>query len=283
MHNGYNGLEGAPECVGHLKSLGKKLIILSNTSSPSQTALQKLPKLGFQKEDFLGAVTSGEEASRHIKETYGSKPTKVLWITWSSDTQPSPRNFLDLCGDSISLLNVDEATEADLIIAHGAGVIQGHSEETSIGDFMSKGDLSFLEPIFEKCVKQKIPMVCANPDFIVVKPDGSRGHMPGKIAQLYENFGGSCTYFGKPHVPHFEACLRELGLVKDKVAHVGDSLHHDVAGANGAGIDSIFVTGGVHRDELGADLGILPEVEDLARVFETEGHIPTHVVPMFRL
>ena len=126
-------------------------------------------------------------------------------------------------------------------------------------------------------------MVCANPDYIMVKPDGSTGHMPGKIAQCYEQLGGKCSWFGKPHVPHFQACLRDLGLDKSRVAHVGDSLHHDVAGANGAGIDSVFVAGGVHRKQLGSELGVLPPKEALKKLFEEEGQTPTHVVPMLKL
>ena len=60
MHNGSNALPGSIECIRELKDRGKKLIVLSNTSSPSAVALRKLPKLGFNKEWFVGAVTSGE-------------------------------------------------------------------------------------------------------------------------------------------------------------------------------------------------------------------------------
>lgn len=95
--------------------------------------------------------------------------------------------------------------------------------------------------------------------------------------------GADVTVFGKPHVEHFEACLRDLQLPKDRVAHVGDSLHHDVVGANGTGIASIFVAGGVHRDELGSELGELPSDEALEKLFEQHGTTPTHVVPMLKM
>jgi ribonucleotide monophosphatase NagD (HAD superfamily) len=42
------------------------------------------------------------------------------------------------------------------------------------------------------------------------------------------------------------------------VAHVGDSLEHDIVGANAAGIDSIFVIGGIHAK----DLGLKPTASD---------------------
>ena len=90
-------------------------------------------------------------------------------------------------------------------------------------------------------------------------------------------------YFGKPHVPHFEACIRDLGLEKGRVAHVGDSLHHDVAGANASGISSVFVAGGIHREELGSELGAVPDQKALEKLFETHAETPTHIVPMLKL
>jgi ribonucleotide monophosphatase NagD (HAD superfamily) len=106
--------------------------------------------------------------------------------------------------------------------------------------------------------------------------------------------GGKVTVFGKPHVQHFEACLRDLGLPKSRVAHVGDSLHHDVVGANVAGIDCIFVMGGIHQDELLLEDGIsageknnsssIPSRNMLKQLFQNHGNItPTHVVPLFKL
>ena len=108
--------------------------------------------------------------------------------------------------------------------------------------------------------------------------------LTGKIAQQYESMGGKVTFFGKPHVEHFEACLRDLGLPKPRVAHVGDSLHHDVVGANSTGIDSIFIAGGVHREELEAySLGEIPSSKMLEQLFREHGITPTHVVPLFKL
>ena len=159
----------------------------------------------------------------------------------------------------------------------------GEASEMSLGSFADDGNMSIIDPILTQCVERNLPMVCCNPDFVMVKPDGTKGHMPGKIARRYEELGGSCQSFGKPHVPHFEACIRDLGLPTDRVAHVGDSLHHDVAGANASGVASVFVVGGVHREELGAPLGVLPEKEDLNKLFEAHALTPTHVVPMFRM
>lgn len=302
MHNGKTGLEGAAELVLEMHALGKKLIILSNTSSTSDAALRKLPTLGFDPAHFLGAVTSGEEASRYVRETttYGGKTTttKALWITWPDTHTPSPDEFLRKCGDNLELLDPrDESSvdRADLILGHGCGVLRGGGASVvPLGDFFTTGntDDAVLRPFLERCRANDVPLVCANPDFVTVAaPDDDDGtssprrrHMPGAYARLYEEvLGGRVKSFGKPHVPHFRACLRDLGLSADRVAHVGDSLHHDVQGANKAGIDSVFVVGGVHQATLGTPGGELPSEDRLRDLFATEGgHVPTHVVPLFR-
>jgi len=154
---------------------------------------------------------------------------------------------------------------------------------SSLGSFMTDGSFDSIDPLLAECAKRDLPMVCANPDFIVHLAGGEIAHMPGKMLQRYQDLGATKVYsFGKPHVEHFEACLRDLGLDKNQVAHVGDSLHHDVAGANACGVDSIFVAGGVHCKELGP-VGVLPSEAALEDLFSEEGHVPTHVVPMFRL
>jgi ribonucleotide monophosphatase NagD (HAD superfamily) len=293
LHNGTNALEGATQCVSTLYNEGKKLIILSNTSASSAATITKLPKLGFDPNHVIGAVTSGEEAAHHIVSKYGNDDAKkqgkkkALWFTWKYPKSPSPyKDFFALCGDNVE--PAESVEDADFMITHGSDCIRGPGEdgeakEEMLDDFFVKGDLTYVDKVLKRALERGLEMVCANPDFVMVKPDGSKGHMPGKIAQRYEELGGSCTSFGKPHVPHFEACIRDLGLAKERVCHVGDSLHHDITGANDSAIPSVFVVGGVHREELSCELGSLPEKEKLEALFKKEGQTPTHVVPMFRL
>ena len=297
LRNGDASLEGAPDLVRKLANsdeFNKKLVILSNSSSSSESCKAKLPALGYDPKDFLSVVTSGEEAGRHIREEYGEKKTKkALWFTWKASRSLFPLRFLELCGNVP--VTVDPS-EADYVILHGVDVLRGPGEdgeatEISLGDFHmsgkmdenSDGGTTTIESVLKVCADRGLPMVCANPDFITVKADGSSAHMPGTIVKRYEELGGSCLSFGKPHVPHFEACLRDLGLPRDKVVHVGDSLHHDVKGANDSGIDSVFVVGGVHLTELGAELNTVPSKDALTELFEKHSEVPTHVVPMFRM
>mmetsp|Transcript_43787 Transcript_43787/g.85941 ORF Transcript_43787/g.85941 Transcript_43787/m.85941 type:complete len:230 (+) Transcript_43787:200-889(+) len=227
---------------------------------------------------FEGAITSGEEASKYILENYQGK--RALWFTWDKNTTPSPLSFLQKCG-SIKLAVSED--DADFIIAHGTkNIWYNGGSLTSMEQLFACKDFNSVDGILKKCADKNLPMVCANPDFTVIRPDGSRSFMPGVVARRYEEFGGKCSYFGKPYVSHFEACLKILSLDKSRVAHVGDSLQHDIAGANAAGIDSIFIVGGIHRKDVGVGLGRIPKEEKLQKLFDSTGEQPTHVVPLLR-
>ena len=64
---------------------------------------------------------------------------------------------------------------------------------------------------------------------------------------------------------------------------VGDSLHHDIVGANKAGIDSIFVTGGIHADELLVkDIGQSADPRALKELLEKGAGQPRYVIPSFK-
>jgi HAD superfamily hydrolase (TIGR01450 family) len=277
MHNGESALDGAPECIRQLKARNKRLIILSNSSSLSSAALGRLGKLGLDANDFVGAVTSGQEASQYIRNKYQNK--KALFFTWKSSM-----DFLAQCG----IQAANSVDEADFVLLHGCEVLRGPerggvAKEIPLG-FFESGNTSLIEPILELCRHRNLELICCNPDYTYISPDGRTKHMPGKISEMYrDQFHGTVHNFGKPHRKHFEACVRMLGLPKERICHVGDSLHHDIKGANDSGVASIFVSAGVHKKELG-----VIQDEDIASkdcldaLFTKHGHTPTHVVPMFQ-
>lgn len=322
LHNGVEALPGAIDCVEALHKAGKQLIVLSNTSAPAKAALAKLPKFGFTKECFRDAVTSGEEAAKHLAATYQDGQA-ALFLTWDTSLGPNnprltatPQQFLEKCqptnGRGIQV--AESLDSAQLVLCHGSEVwYRGDKQEdVPLTNFITEGSfVEAVDPLLQSCVQRKLPMVCANPDHVVVTPSGDGvAHMPGKIAQRYKdllhesllNEGQTnekaqqqvselCKIFGKPHVEHFQACLQRLGVSPDRVAHVGDSLHHDIAGANACGIDSILITNtGIHARDLGvvtpsstlAEL-LIPDQDRLDALLEKEGIIPTHVVPAFRM
>jgi len=354
IHNGSEALHGAVACIEFMNKQQKKMAILSNTSSPSHVAKERLVKYGLREDLFVGGlVSSGEECAKYIRHHYCNsndisssdcsysggnnikrQAKKALWFTWKESEKQNPMQFLSYCEDydgQRSEAIIDIATsvdEADFILLHGSEVWRKCREIDSLSSsnedddvivdlkFLYDEDYKVVDELLQESADKGLPMFCANPDSIVGLPNGVVGNMPGKIAIRYENKGGKVYHFGKPNPRHFHSCLENLGMefgVNTKihgVAHVGDSLHHDVVGANAAGIDSIFVLGGIHAKELGLcatgsdeHSGIVivdrrdPEREEEGKsymtkaeltaklnvMFEEAGIKPTHVVPSLSL
>ena len=79
----------------------------------------------------------------------------------------------------------------------------------------------------------------------------------GAIADRYAAKGGDVIYAGKPYRPIYEQAMaaahqargRETG--RSRVLAIGDSVRTDLKGAAAFGIDCLFVTAGIHAEELG--------------------------------
>lgn len=98
-----------------------------------------------------------------------------------------------------------------------------------------------------------LTMLCANPDLVVHR--GTRLlYCAGSLAKNYEEMGGDVIYYGKPHLPVYDAALKAAGAVlghaPKKPLAVGDGLFTDIRGANRAGLDVLFIADGVHGEEI---------------------------------
>jgi ribonucleotide monophosphatase NagD (HAD superfamily) len=121
-------------------------------------------------------------------------------------------------------------------------------------------------------------MLCANPDIIVAIGE-EIVYCAGALAQRYALLGGKVLMFGKPHPPIYAAAFERLRRLKGRaidpkdVLAIGDGGATDLAGAGQAGIDCLFITEGVHADEI-----ITPDAEinptGLARLIESAGAKP---------
>ena len=69
---------------------------------------------------------------------------------------------------------------------------------------------------------------------------------------------------------------------RGRSAAIGDSLRTDIAGARAAGIDGIFITGGLQGAALGADPEGNVAPARLAAFCETAGEAPAAALPVLR-
>jgi HAD superfamily hydrolase (TIGR01459 family) len=93
-----------------------------------------------------------------------------------------------------------------------------------------------------------LTMLCANPDLVVHRGTDLL-YCAGSLAKNYAALGGDVIYYGKPHLPVYEAALKAAGNPARPLA-VGDGLLTDVRGANKAGLDVLFIADGVHGEDI---------------------------------
>ncbi|KAL9254381.1 5'-nucleotidase YutF-like protein [Drosera capensis] len=242
LHDGKQPYPGAILTLEKLAKTGAKMVIISNSSRRSSVTADKMRSLGFDPSLFLGAITSGELTHQYLQRRddtwFAALGQSCIHMTWSD------RGAISLEG--LDLKVVENVEEADFVLAHGTeavGVPSGSSISMMIED---------LEKLLEQCVERRIPMVLANPDFVTVEARALRV-MPGTLAAKYEQLGGEVKWMGKPGEIIYQSALAMAGVDASDCIAVGDSLHHDIKGANAAGISSLFITGGIHANELGLD------------------------------
>ncbi len=127
-------------------------------------------------------------------------------------------------------------------------------------------------------VTRGLPMVCANPDVVVMRGEKI---IPcaGAVAAYYERLGGRVERFGKPHGSVFEMVLQRLpGVARRRVVMVGDGLHTDIAGAHRAGLDSIFVAGGIHAEDVGFHAAGAPDLAAVRAAARRARAMPTAMI-----
>ena len=67
MHDGHNGYDHAIDAVKHLIYKNKQLIIISNSSKRRISSINRLKDLGFDKNNFIEVMTSGEMIWQELK------------------------------------------------------------------------------------------------------------------------------------------------------------------------------------------------------------------------
>ena len=89
------------------------------------------------------------------------------------------------------------------------------------------------------------------------------------------------VYAGKPHRKIYDlafdklAGLRGTPPARQRVLAIGDSIRTDLRGATDFGIDCLFVTAGIHAEELGDRHD--PNLAALNRIFADAGIAPKAV------
>jgi HAD superfamily hydrolase (TIGR01459 family) len=254
LHDGEKAHDGAPQAMAELKARGKTIILVSNSSKLIPVSIERLSKLGFAPQTYDHVLTSGQLAWEAMKKrsdpVYTTLGRKCLVITKDD-------NLAFLTGQELE--KVESVEEADFLLV--ADLPPTPVEE--------------IEPMLRAAAARNLPMIVLNPDFASINPAGVLTPCPGLVGRAYEAMGGEIKIHGKPSLSVYETCFKLAPDSKRAIA-IGDSLHHDIAGADSAGIDSIFITSGIHALELETTPGARAEQNRVNALCEKFEQCPTY-------
>jgi HAD superfamily hydrolase (TIGR01459 family) len=229
VHDGVTAYEGAGDAFQRFRAGGGTVLLLSNAPMPSNWVARVLDEKGVRRDSWDAIVSSGDIALAHVAEQgYGL----VHHIG-------TPRD--------LPLLEAMTARRAPFEDAHAivcTGLVDDRSETAES-----------YRPLLERALARRLPFVCANPD-LMVDVGGLMLPCAGVVADLYEAMGGSVYWAGKPHRPAYTRALEAIARLRGKpvppqrILAIGDALRTDIAGASAAGIASLFIAQGIHRDEV---------------------------------
>jgi HAD superfamily hydrolase (TIGR01459 family) len=240
LHDGQKPYPGARNALAALKSRGVKIVVLSNSGRTGAANAARMATLGFEPALYDFLVTSGDVARTLLKR--GRFPALLA---------PGARCFIistggdDEFASALGLVTTAHSDEADLVIIAGS-----QADKVSLDDYRA-----LLAP----AARRGTPCMCVNPDKLMLTPAGNAPGA-GRIAEIYEELGGVVTWVGKPFPEIYQAAA-ELSRVENPrdILCVGDSVEHDIAGANRFGAFAALVrTGilaGLSDKELAAEIG----------------------------
>jgi len=256
VHNGVAAFPAAVDALVRYRKSGGRVILITNAPRPAPTIITQLEALNVPREAFDGVVTSGD-VTRDLLSRLGDTPV----IHLGPDRDKPLLEGLEL--------NFAPLDRAEILLCTG---LKDDTVETP-DDYTDT---------LASSARRGATMICANPD-LVVHRGSTLVYCAGSLAAVYENLGGRVVYSGKPHAPIYELCMRRLGEIvghateKSDILAVGDGLRTDILGARQAGIPSLYVADGIHRQDILGD-DETPEQGRLDVLFADENQPPVAAV-----
>jgi HAD superfamily hydrolase (TIGR01459 family) len=256
VHNGVVATPEACDALVRFRQDGGTVVLITNAPRPGDVVARiTLDRFGVPRAAYDGIVSSGDVTRALIAARAGQRlfhigPERDLGIFAGLD---APNAALD---------------DADYAVCSG---LTDDTVETP----------QDYQPLIARMRERALPMICANPDVVVERGD-TLVYCAGAIADLYAAAGGEVIFAGKPYRPIYDQALaiaqaaRGAPVDARRVLAIGDSVRTDLKGAAAFGIDCLFVTAGLHAEELGHRDD--PNASALADIFATAGLFPKAVM-----
>ena len=242
----HNGVVATPEpcdALMRFRARGGTVALITNAPRPGAVVTRFLDKLNVPREAYDTIVSSGDVTRAVI----GKRPEKNVFHI-------GPERDLGIF-EGLDLRFVP-MEQADYVVCTGLTDDETETPES-------------YRALLTRLRERKLFMICGNPDLVVERGD-KLVYCAGAVADLYGELGGEVLYAGKPHPPIYQECLSRIAALRGgeppraRVLAIGDSVRTDLTGATNMGIDCLFVTAGIHAEELGRER---PEAAALGEIF----------------
>jgi HAD superfamily hydrolase (TIGR01459 family) len=259
IHNGVSPFPDACDALARFRADGGRVVLVTNAPRPSFSVIDQLDHLQVPRAAYDDVVSSGDVTRSAILARAGERVFHL-----------GPQRDRPIF-DGIDVYFTDDADD-DYVVC--TGLFEDDHETPD--DYRS---------LLAGMLARNLFMACANPD-VVVDKGGRLLYCAGALADLYRAMGGDVLYAGKPYRPIYDEALEKATALRgaatppSRVLAIGDSLRTDYAGARDCGFDFLFVTSGIHAEELGARDN--PDGAVLATMFRAAGGVPTGVTPWLR-
>lgn len=258
LHDGTKPYPNAVATLKFLEDSGKKIALLSNAPRRSSKAKIVLDNLGFHEQHYDYLLTSGEATFNYVKENYNSGDT-YFYIGPEKD-----RDILNGSG----LVEVSKANNAKFALVTGFDKFGSVFEERKYQA--------------DEALAAGLTLLCANPDRKVVNQNGETQICAGMVAEYYAQQGGKVIYFGKPYESVYQNIIKKFNIENtSEILCIGDSFHTDIRGANNIGADSLFVSIGIHHNEVLESAGNI-NIRAAEKLAAQENSKPTYIISEFK-
>lgn len=261
--DGRQAFPAAIACLRELRSSGRTVVLLTNVPRPADAVRDRLAEMGLADACYDALVTSGDATIHALNAR--DDPWHAAF---------GKRYFHIGANSNDPLLSAINGTETDIETADYILVtgFRSRSGETP----------AIYDPVFEIGMRRGLPLVCANPDR--ASSHGDRiVYRAGAVAEIYEKRGGDVRYHGKPDAGIYRLGFAHMGEVdRTRVLMIGDNLATDIAGARDAGLDALWIAGGLHAAEIGLQPDAPLDREKIAEILDSGGHAPVAISETLR-
>jgi HAD superfamily hydrolase (TIGR01459 family) len=255
VHNGIAAYREAGQALERFRQNGGTVVMVSNSPRPGVPVRKQLDHFGVIRSAYDDVVTSGDVTRGLLEARPGAQVFHI----------GPPRDLPIFEGLDMRFTALEDA---DCVVCSGL-----FDDDTETAE-------DYRERLSEM-LRRKLLMICANPDVVVERGD-RLVPCAGAIADLYAQMGGEVIYAGKPHRPIYDLALAKGAALRGgeidlrRVLAIGDSVRTDFNGALSLGVDCLFVTAGIHAEELGGH--DRPDPTALAAMFAEAGALPKAVM-----